>query len=174
MVNKVSKMTALCCGVMVAALPLFSGCTASEPHYTQVADDGSIEYATDDATDAMNYTLYVNKELTLVSNVLSTHIINGTNVISEQYPTSDALISLNDDLDLVEEAIASVETLHPPEAYIDDREAILTAMVTAQDSLLRYQKALNGDESLSVEDCVHLMEGDYTNVTGKMQATYWE
>lgn len=167
------KVSVFACGLAVAALALLSGC-ADEPNYAKVEDDGTITYSTDDAVDPMNYTLYVNKELTLVSNILSTHIINGNNIIKEDYPASDALTSLKDDLDLVEEAIASVETMHPPEEYVDDREAILTAMVTAQDSLLRYRDTLSGDNTLTLEDCVNLMEGDYTNITGKMQGAYWE
>lgn len=163
--------TLLCVGLL-ATLP---GCNSnSNENYAKVQEDGTIKYNTDDEVDPMNYTIYVNKEITLMTNILSTHISNGDNVEKGKYLATDELKTVESDLDLVQEAIDSVDTLHPPTDYEDDREAILTAMVTAQDSLERYRDALNGEGAQTIKECIGLMEGDYATLTGKMQAVYWE
>lgn len=162
----------LTCTLILSSLP---GCAnQNSDNYVKVQDDGTIEYDTNDAVDPMNYTLYVNKELTVITNILSSHIANGDNVVKGKYLASDEAKTLESNLDMVQESIDSIDTLHPPTDYEDDREAILTAMLTAQDSLTRYKDALNGEGSLSIEECVDLMEGDYITLTSKMQAAYWE
>lgn len=165
-------IAALACILILSSMP---GCAnQNNENYAKVQDDGTIEYNTNDAVDPMNYTLYVNKELTAITNILSSHIANGDNVVKGKYLASGEAKTLEENLDMVQEAIDSVDTLRPPTDYEDDREAILTAMLTAQDSLTRYKDALNGEGSLSIEECVDLMEGDYITLTSKMHATYWE
>lgn len=162
------------CMVCLLLFAMLSGCGSDPKNYAQVQPDGTVRYDTDDAVDPMNYTLYVNKEITLITNILATHTGNGDNVIKGKYPAADESISVATDLDLVAEAIESVETMHPPTDYEDDREAILIAMLAAQDSLTNYKAALDGEADYDLRDCVELMEGDYVNLTGKMHATYWE
>jgi len=162
----------LACIFAVGTLPACSN--QNSDNYAKVQEDGTVEYDTSAAVDPMNYTMYANKEITMITNILSSHIANGDNVVKGKYLASDELRTLEGNLDMVQEAIDSVDTMHPPADYEDDREAILAAMLNAQDSLTRYQDALNGEGSLSIEKCVDLMEGDYITLTSKMQAAYWE
>lgn len=165
----------IACLLIIGALCLsiLPGChSEKEVHYTVVPDDTTV-YFTEDSVDAYNYTMYVNKEITLVANILETHMAIGDSIQKGKYLAEDEIDSVRSDLDMVAEAIASVETLNPPRDYEDDRSAILSRMANAESSLSAYLEALEDSDTSAVGSAVDLMEGDYIALTGAFNLM-WE
>lgn len=162
----------LCAAILcVSCAASMTACTSSS-NYAKV-DDNSVEYSTQTSLDPLNYTTYVNKEITLIMNILTTHIAVGDKIAKGSYIVADELTNLEADLDMVAEAVASVEVLNPPTDYEDDRESILRKMVNAQSSLQAYYDALDSDATANLQDYLDLMEVDYVALSGAFNLT-WE
>jgi hypothetical protein len=162
------------CGLFLSTLCLTACSPAPTDNYKKVDNSGNVvEYSTQDSIDPTNYTIYVNKELDLVMNILSTHISMGDNIIKGKYFAADELANVKSDLDMVAEAISSVEVLNPPTDYEDDRAAILRKMVNAQDTLNAYCEVLESGDLTNLQDCVDLMESEYISLSGSFNVQ-WE
>lgn len=159
-------------GALALLLGCTTACSSSDDNYQKI-DDDTVQYSTDDAIDPANYTTYVNKELDLVMNILSTHVSVGDNIIKGKYSADDEAESVKADLDMVNEAIASVESLHPPTDYEDDRDAILAKMVNAKGALQAYYDILTSDSLDTLQDSVDLMESEYISLSGSFNLP-WE
>lgn len=167
------RKKAFAAGLMaVCILSTLCSCGGQERR-AEITDEGIVLYNTDDAPDANNYTAYVNKELTLVMNILRTHMTTAENIINGKALAADESKNLTGDIDLVEEAVESVETMNPPLDYEDDREAILTKLANALDTLTSYQEALDDGESDSLQNFIDLMESDYSALSGSFNIL-WE
>lgn len=162
----------LCAAILcVSCVATMTACTSSN-NYAKV-DSDSAEYTTQNPVDPLNYTTYVNKEITLIMNILTTHIAVGDKIAKGSYIVADELTNLKADLDMVAEAVESVETLNPPTDYEDDRDSILRKMVNAQSSLQAYYDALDSGATLNLEDYLDLMEADYVALSSAFNLV-WE
>lgn len=151
--------------LILTLIPLSLAAGCSKPAKTpELTADGFVVYDTENSTDANNYTVYTNKEIILVMNILSAHMSNADNLNKDKYILDDELNAVIKDRDKVAEAIASVEGLNPPNDYEDDREAILERMVNADSTLEAYQDALENEET-DFQDYIDLMEGDFTSLS---------
>ena len=159
--------------VFLLPVALLAGCSQKTGTEALLTDNGIVIYNSDDSTDAMNYVTYVNKELDLVMNVLSTHMANGDSISKGDYIVEDEIDAVDESLVLVAEAIESVNTLNPPEGYENDRLAILRRMKNAENTLEAYKKALEAGKTSSIGDYVKLMEGDYVTLSGYFDI-FWE
>lgn len=163
----------LTAGLMAVCI-LFTLCSCGgQERRAEIAEDGIVLYNTDDAPDANNYTTYINKELTLVMNILRTHMTTAEDIVNDKALAADELKNLAGDIDLVEEAVESVETINPPLDYEDDREAILTKLANALDTLTSYQETLDDGGTDSLQDFIDLMESDYAALSGSFNL-FWE
>ena len=168
---QVSRMISLSL-VLLTLLALLSGCGSSTDQKTAVTDEGIVIYDTDGPTDSMNYTNYMNKEINLVMNILSTHIANADNLTKGKYILEDELSAVIADRDKVAEAIDSIEGLNPPSQYEDDRAVTLERLVNADNTLETYQAALEDGET-DLQDYIDLMEGDYVTLSSAFNLP-WE
>ena len=148
------------------------GCGASTDQKTAVTEEGIVIYDTDGPTDSMNYTNYVNKEINLVMNILTTHISNADNLVKGKYILEDELSAVISDRDKVAEAIDSVEGFNPPSQYEDDRAVVLERLVNVDNTLEAYQAALEDGET-ELQDYIDLMEGDYITLSSAFNLP-WE
>lgn len=149
----------------IMMLPVICGC-APEKTVTDITDSGIVIYNTDDSTDPLNYITYVNKEINAIMNTLSSHIGNGENLIHGRYVLNDEIENVKTSLNSINEAIEFVEGLNPPDGYSDDRESILRCMANAEETLKEYQQVLELHETTGIPDCIDLMQGDYTALSG--------
>lgn len=161
--------------ILILLLPVLAlfGCTQKPKAEALITDSGVVIYNTDDSTDAMNYVTYVNKELDLVMNILSSHMANGNSIAKGDYIVEDEIDAVTESLVLIDEAIESVDTLNPPEGYGNDRLAILRRMKNAENTLEAYKEALESGKTSSIGDYVKLMEGDYVSLSGYFNV-FWE
>lgn len=164
--KKISLIT-----IFLATLSLtLTACDTTEDNYYKT--DGSKTYTTQTSIDTQNYTMYVGKEITLVTNLLNSHISVGTLIAQGKYPIADEIVNLSNSLDLTKEAIESVETMYPPTGYEDEREAILQKLSNAYNSLESYNNALI-NENDKIKDCINLMEGDFISLSSSFNVL-WE
>lgn len=115
--------------------------------------------------DALNYCSYRNQRLTVVLNLLETHMANGTAVSNGERSPEEEVDLLRSSISTVTEAIAFMEKLAPPVNYERNREETLTQLSSALSTLLLYQQALQEDTS-KVSDCVELMSQDFVSIKG--------
>jgi len=146
---------------LLSLLLFLSGCIAG--HEQVPMDDG---YTTDTATDALNYTTYVDKELGLVMNLLATHLGNSRSALDAAELLANEIRNVSESLLLISEAIDSVDALRPPDGYEDLCEAALRRMKEAEDAVEGYQSALDLADSDAVEAAVTRMESAYVALTG--------
>jgi len=150
--------------VFVSHFALLTGCSATAEPERELTEDGIVFYDTNDSIDPLNYTLYVNKEISLVLNLLEAHMANGLYVLDGKFPRQDEIDNATESLDLIAEAIASVESHNPPNEYEDDRDAILRRMVNIEDTLKSYKEALENNEDEYIESYVDVMSGDFASL----------
>jgi hypothetical protein len=131
------------------------------------------KYQTEFPLTALEYTLSVNKEITLVLNLLETHMSNGRNVINGEYPVTDERDNVRHDIVMVKDAVNSVNVTYPAKQYADDREDILRRMVNAQSSLEAYEKCLTEGDMDGLGRIIDVMKSDFTALKGLFN-NHWE
>lgn len=141
----------------------FSGCIAEKPIVTE---DGIQIQSDGQAPDAMNYTLYMNKEIALVMNILEEHMANALKVKNESYPIEDEIDNAKHSLVMVQEAVDSVCQIKAPNGYEEDGADILRRMQNAQNTLEGYYQALLDNNLADIPDYTELMEGDFASLKG--------
>ena len=146
---------------LLFTLLLLSGCGAVQEQTS--ADDG---YTPDTATDALNYTTYVDKELGLVMNLLATHLGSSRTALASAALKANEMQSVSESLLLIVDAIDSVDTLRPPDEYEDLRNSILRRLEEAKEAITEYQSALETADADAVETAVTRMESAYVALTG--------
>lgn len=143
--------------IFVLATCLLSGCVQNK---AQLTDSGFVIYNTENAVDANNYTIYVNKEINLVLNTLEGHLAISKKILTNTYPVEDEVANLTESIAVIRGAYQSVELMNPPKEYEDNRMAVLRRMNNAINSLENYQEALK-DNSAFLSDYLDVIEGDY-------------
>ncbi|MBQ3010630.1 MAG: hypothetical protein IJD81_05525 [Oscillospiraceae bacterium] len=146
---------------LLFTLLLLSGCSTG--HKQVPMDDG---YSTDTATDALNYTTYMDKELGLVMNLLATHLGNSRTALDSTALTANETQSVAENLLLIADAIDSVDTLRPPDGYEDLRNSALRRLEEAQEAIMEYQSALVAADAEAVDTAITRMESAYVSLTG--------
>ena len=147
--------------VILAIAISVSGC--SKHFNTTPTDPAYVQYNAN-PVDALNYSLYTNKEITMVLNALESHTANALLVQKGSYPVADEIANLQTSLDMVGEAIESVELLAPPKDYDDERTDILRRMVNAQDTLKAYKTCLEKNELENIPRYIDMMSGDFASL----------
>jgi hypothetical protein len=122
---------------------------------------GESGFSTKDALTAQEYTLAVNKEITLVLNLAESHMANGLKVIKGEYPAADEEANASHSIELVSEAIASVDALQPANGYETDHEDVLRKMGNLLGSLETYLGYLENGYIDDIGAVVEILEGDF-------------
>lgn len=153
-------VSAAACGDIGSADPAMSG--------------GEVEYSTEQALSAAEYTLFVSKQVTSVMGVLTSHASTGYSVTKGEYPLEDEIANCESSVKKVQECIDEVSVMRPAKDYEDARDATLEKMENALNTLESYQEEL-GAESPDFEklsNLVDLMKGDFTTLAAQA-GTYW-
>ena len=112
------------------------------------ADPKDGKYATQTSMTSLEYALYMNKQITVFTNQLSTRmavVANHKDVQSsnESYMTQQSIETLQDTLD-------EVTVTKPSKEKDDSREAVMTAMETAIEHLKSYKSDLDEGKDISL------------------------
>lgn len=159
--------TSLCSLMVLATL---TGCSGIG--YGTATSDQTV-YSAQFAQSPLEYTNFLNKEIEAVTNQLSTQIMLAESVSKNNYPVADAITSVGDSIQIVEECINNVDTMQPPASYSENRTSTLSLMQNAKSSLEAYKAALMEGNSSAIESSKSVMQSDYIAVTAQFGA-YWE
>ena len=158
--------------VYIAFLMLFMltvtlfGCT--EP---QIVGSGQVAYTTEFAQSEMEYGVFLDKEIVPITNELTTQILLAKRVMAGSYPIQDAIDSAKASLEKIEECIAKVDTMNPPEQDESVRVAVLKSMQNCKDDIETYIKELESGkmDEAKIEELRKIMQADYIALTGNFQ-----
>lgn len=126
------------------------------------ADPKDGKYATQTSMTSLEYALYMNKQITVFSNQLSTRMAVAANhkdvqSSNESYMTQQSIETLQDTLD-------EVTVTKPSKEKDDSREAVMTAMETAIEHLKSYKSDL--DEGKDISGYADEFQNDFNELTG--------
>lgn len=126
------------------------------------ADPKDGKYATQTSMTSLEYALYMNKQITVFTNQLSTRMAVAANhkdvqSSNESYMTQQSIETLQDTLD-------EVAVTKPSKEKDDSREAVMTAMETAIEHLKSYKSDL--DEGKDISGYADEFQNDFNELTG--------
>ena len=156
--------------IFLALLVLLSLTACAEekkPSYAVLGEDNT--YFNEDRLDAQNYSLYVNKELALLTNILEAHMTTAERIKTNTSIIDEELKNIEEDLVKVDESIETIRGIYPPKKYDDDRLMFLRRMENAKQALVDYQSYLK-IASVNPEDNVQ----DLTNHITAMENSFTE
>lgn len=130
------------------------------------AEDG--KYATQEPLTALEYSLYLNKQITVFTNQLTTRMTmiqnrTDSNIDNELHLAEQSLNTCRDVLD-------EVKVTNPSKTSEDDREAVILAMTATVDHMEQYTEDLKTGKDVSgfADD----FQNDFNELTGLANLYY--
>lgn len=146
------------CLIFILCL-LLTGCSKIKP---DSPEDG--KYATQNRLSALEYSIYINKQLTIFANQVSTRMGSVSNV-SKGYSVDNELSLANSSLVILQETYDETVTTYPSEGDDASRDTTLMVMQTAIGHMKSYISDLEKKEDVSgyFKD----FENDFNALTGQ-------
>ena len=151
----------ICAVVMIAAL--LAGCG-------QPFDANRDDYWNNTRMDALNYSQYVCKELSMVMNQLDSRMTNGKLIQKNSLAVEDEIEYAETSLKLIDESIDTISKIYPPETYDDDRLDTLACMNDARDSVSQYITYLKSGNTDKIGDYIEDMEFRFSSLSARFNA----
>lgn len=170
MKNTHSRRLVVVCLSATFALSAFTACQSNQ------SPTPKQQYSTDVAYSASQYTMFLNKEITTVTNQLTTQMAMADGVAhNSSYPIEDAIKSVDSSIKIMDECIENVDEMFPPADYYEDRENLLECMKNTKSTLETYRDAIKSKpiDTKKIEELIKIMEGDYLAITA-ISNIYWE
>lgn len=123
------------------------------------------------AYDDHQYCLTMNRQITVVTNQLCTHMMLAKDISDEI--RESVTISAENSLRIIEESIIEVQTMTPPEQYIENQENTLRMMENANEHMKSYITLLKSDDNTT--DYSHistLLQSDFIALTAEFNVYY--
>lgn len=138
---------------------LMSGCAKIKPDTPQ-----SGKYATQNRLSAVEYSIYINKQLTVFTNQISTRMGSISN-LSKDFNVDNEITLAQNSLDILQETYDETATVYPSEGDDANRDATLVVMMTAIGHLQSYINDL--DKKSDVSGYFKDFENDFNSLTGQ-------
>nr|WP_303180707.1 hypothetical protein [Lachnoclostridium phocaeense] len=143
-----------------------SGC-ALETVRPDTADKGV--YSTQNSMSAAEYSIYINKQITVYTNQLTTRMSMIQNMKQGSVYENEIQMA-EKSLEIMADVLESVTVTKPSFYRGDDREKVILAMETANDNMELYTEGLkNGDDVSGFEE---LFQNDFNALTGLANLYY--
>ena len=130
------------------------------------ADSG--RYSTQTSMTSAEYSVYMNKQITVFANQLTTHLVMIKNSVDGNY--ENAVTLAEESIRIMEEALNGVIVTMPAKTSESDRETTITAMQTAIDNMKQYKESLEAGKDIS--DYKTAFENDFNALTGLANLYY--
>lgn len=162
------KTKIVCICFILLTISGLTACDRKKPSYTIMGSEYS--YVNEDRMDAQNYSMYVNKELALLTNILEAHMATAERIKNNTSIISNEITTLEEDITKVNEAIETIQGIYPPEKYDDDRLIFLRRMENTKTSLEDYKLFLKTasvvpDENVDeLNNYISAMETSFTEL----------
>lgn len=146
--------------IIIACLVMAVGLTSCT---VTPADPSTGKYATQYPQTTLEYSIYINKQITVFVNELSTRLnqaVHSTDGVyeNETEATEQSIQSLQETLD-------NVTAMQPSVGKEDDRLSLITAMQTALDHMKEYKESVESGET-DLTNYSHIFETDINVLTG--------
>lgn len=119
-------------------------------------------YATQTRTTALEYSIYMNKQITDFVNQLTTRMTMINNHGDSQYENEIELTE--ESITIMEDILEQVTVTNPAVTGEDDRESVILAMETAIEHMKNYKDALGNSET--VKGYAEEFQNDFNALTG--------
>ena len=131
------------CLLILCSFFLF-GCTDGQ---IKPADASKGKYATLNANSAMEYSMYMNKQLTTCANILESRIIAVEGL--ESSTNSSELTAAEEGLTTIQECMDQIKVTVPSKTYESQRETALSLLDTTIQHYEKYLEALRKNQDVS-------------------------
>lgn len=162
----IKKFTVICLSALFLFLAIGCNIQKGDPD----------KFTTDVSYSASQYTMFVNKQITTVTNQLTTQMAMADSIAnSSNYPIEDAILSANSSIQIVEECRDNIKTMLPPAEYAENRESTLKILESIISTLETYRDSLKSTpiDVSKIKDLIKIMENDYMALTAQSNI-YWE
>lgn len=141
----------------LACCLLLSGCSIDPPD----PDNGT--YATQYPQSALEYSIYLNKQITVFTNQISTRLNQAVHSKDGNYENEADLAQQS--VDIMQDTLDEVTATESSDYSEENRLSVIEAMQTAIDHMKDYTEAVKNGES-DLTDYTHSFENDFNALTG--------
>lgn len=142
-----------------------SGCSKIGPFQ----EDG---YKTEFPMSAVEYSVFLNQETAVLTNILLTRMSIGTSVTEEGYEASKEIASTEESIRKAKEVQDELTSTMPATTYSTDRQNILDLTGDIVDTLEDYKSALEEEDYDKIKSLVVTMKNCYVSLTGEANVNY--
>ncbi len=118
-------------------------------------------YTTQTRLSALEYSIFMNKQVTVFTNNLSTHIALAQNSKNFNYDAN--LVTAQNSLEQMQNALDEVVVTYPSQGSDNDRETAIITMKTAISHMKEYIEKIENNEDIS--DFSSYFENDFLGLT---------
>lgn len=130
---------------------------------SQNSNNNETTYATQNRVSSLEYGIYMNKQIQIYINQLTTRMGIARN-ISQGYDAENEYKLALDSAETMQNVYDEVKVVYPSDNADNNREDTLLAMNTAIDHMNSYAEAVKNNENL--EDYIKDFENDFNQLTG--------
>lgn len=141
----------------LACCLLLGGCSIDPPD----PDNGT--YATQYPQSALEYSIYLNKQITVFTNQISTRLNQAVHSNDGNYENEADLAQQS--VDIMQDTLNEVTATESSDYSEENRLSVIEAMQTAIDHMKDYTAAVKNGES-DLTDYTHSFENDFNALTG--------
>ena len=123
---------------------------------------GCLDISEKPPADSLNYSIYVNREITLVLNCVETHMGNAT--LLTESNTQSEVDRVQESLNSISEAILSVQLLKAPDGYNTEQKTTIERMQACYNALTAYYNHLCDSNITNYEDDIVELEMQYSSL----------
>lgn len=147
----------------VTILGLLCGC--AQPYGQRTPND--TVYSAQFAYSDVEYTMYVDRELNPVANVISANLMLARNTANGEYPKKDALASAQSALEIIMASQKNIDVMQPAKGYEEYRTDVLQALVNIENTFETYIDILEEDtpDRQNLLTIADVMESDFIAIT---------
>ena len=116
------------------------GCSITSDN-TEIAD-----YATQNRVSAIEYSIFINKQVTIFTTQLTSHISLISNR-AEDY--ENMILVAEESIAIMNDTLNEVHVTYPPVTYDDDRETVLSIMEITMDHMKNYLHDMKNKKDIS-------------------------
>jgi len=156
-------MKKLLFGLFVVLLIVCSGCREIGP---ASYSDG---YATQNKTTSIEYRIYINKQITVFINQISTRMGICKNANEGYVDENEKILAINS-LRILNDTYNETCTVYPSNGADEDREMILNVMKTTITHMENYIECLENETT--IEGYFKIFENDFIQLTGAASLYY--
>ena len=157
--------------VIAAAIILLLASSGCKRVQRTFPDERTGGYTTEFAMSALEYALFIQKEIGVAQNVLFTRMVAAESIRDGKGATEGELSLVTEAVSKLDDVIQDVTYTMPAQDYETDREALLLTLGEERTVLKSYGEYLETKEG-DIEDIVSDMEACYNALTGEANTFY--